>query len=243
MNTDVLCQLKQLWQLVFQEPMNAIDSFFSTAYAPERCRYVSEKGQIVSALYWLDCQYEGGKLAYIYAVATHPDHRGKGLASQLLEQTHHQLQTLGYAGAVLKPAKGLFPFYQRLGYSTTGYIGHFTAKATASPAVLTQLNPEEYGQLRRTYLPPNAIIQEGATLDFLHTYANFYFAADALVCVARYEPVILEYLGNPQSAPGILAALNIAAAEIPTTGSDIPFAMFHPLNCTKAPGYLGLSLE
>jgi hypothetical protein len=55
--------------------------------------------------------------------------------------------------------------------------------------------------------------------------------------------VIFEYLGNPHSATGILASLGIDSAEIPTIGSEIPFTMYHPLNCTKIPGYLGISLE
>ena len=242
MNTDVINGLKSLWQLVFQEPMEAIDAFFATGFSPDRCRYLTQDDVPVSALYWLDCEYEGGKLAYIYAVATHPDHRGKGLASRLLEKTHAHLKTLGYAGAVLKPAKGLFPFYERLGYVTSGRICRFTAEQ-GPPVSLKPLTKEEYRLLRRSFLPANAVIQEGETLDFLHTYATFYAAEDALICVTRQEPIILEYLGNPQSASGVLAALGIQSAEIPTTGEDIPFTMFYPLNCTKIPGYLGITLE
>ena len=243
MNTDVICQLKTLWQLVFQEPMEAIDAFFATGFSPDRCRYLTQDGVPISALYWLDCEYEGGKLAYIYAVATHPDHRGKGLASRLLEETHEHLKAMGYAGAVLKPAKGLFPFYGRLGYVTSGYIRRFTATQSNLPIPLKSLSKEEYGLLRRSFLPPNAVRQEGETLDFLHTFARFYASEDALFCVAQQEPVLLEYLGNPHSAPGILAALHIKSAEIPTPGDEIPFTMFYPLNCTKIPGYLGITLE
>ena len=119
MNTD---GLKKLWKTVFGDPDAFIDSFFEIAFSPQRCLYLTENNQPVSALYWFDCEYEGGKLAYIYAVATSPEHRGKGLASQLMKDTHAHLKALGYAGAVLKPASGLFPFYERLGYVTSGYI-------------------------------------------------------------------------------------------------------------------------
>ena len=101
MNTD---SLKALWKTVFGDTTAFIDSFFRIAYSPDRCRYMEENGEAICALYWFDCSYEGGKLAYIYAVATHPEHRKKGLASQLLRQTHDHLQQLGYAGTVLKPA-------------------------------------------------------------------------------------------------------------------------------------------
>ena len=243
MNTDVLCQLKSLWQTVFQEPMEAIDAFFATAFSPDRCHYLMEDGSLVSALYWLDCEYQGGKLAYIYAVATHPDHRGKGLASRLLQETHAHLKALGYAGAVLKPAEGLFPFYARLGYVTSGSIRRFFAEADNTPTPLTRLSKEEFRRLRRTFLPQDAVVQEGATLDFLDTFASFYATDKALVCVAKQEPIVCEYLGDPAAAPGILAALGIQSAQLPTPGDEIPFTMFYPLHCASLPGYLGLPLE
>lgn len=240
MNTD---SLKALWKTVFGDTNAFIDSFFRIAYSPDRCRYMEENGEAICALYWFDCSYEGGKLAYIYAVATHPEHRKKGLASQLLRQTHDHLQQLGYAGTVLKPAKGLFPFYERLGYVTSGFIRRFHADTATAPARLTELSPEVYGRHRRNFLPRNAVIQEGLTLDFLHSYASFYAAGDALISAIPQDGVVLEYLGNPLSAPGILAALGISDAEIPTVGCEIPFTMFYPLNCTKTPGYLGITLE
>jgi len=239
-NTD---RLKHLWKIVFEDPDGAIDAFFAVAFSAERCRYIEEDGVLLSALYWLDCEYEGGKLAYIYAVATHPEHRGRGLASRLLEETHAHLKALGYAGAVLKPAKGLFPFYGRLGYETCGFVRRFHGVSASVPAEIQEISVAEYARLRRMYLPENGIVQEGVTLDYLHIYAKLYTSKDALFCVSREDPVIFEYLGNPDSAPGILAALDIPSADIPTAGKEIPFAMWHPLNCTKKPGYLGISLE
>lgn len=240
MNTD---SLKQLWKTVFGDPDAFIDAFFRVAYSPERCRCIEENGQAISALYWLDCECEDRKLAYIYAVATDPAHRGKGLASQLLTDTHAQLKASGYSGAVLKPAKGLFPFYERLGYTTTGYVRCFHAEAAAEPVALKALSAEEHALLRRSYLPENSVLQEGVTLEFLHLFARAYAAQDALICVDREEPVVLEYLGNPDSAPGILAALGIGHAEIRTPGQDIPFVMYFGLDSSPAPGYLGITLE
>ena len=239
MNID---SLRKLWKTVFGDTDTFLDSFFTIAYSPDRCRYLTEGAAVVSALYWFDCQYEGGKLAYIYAVATDPDHRGKGLASQLLEETHAHLKDLGYAGAVLKPAKGLSPFYERLGYQTSGYIQRFTAQA-GKPIALKELSPVEYGQERRKYLPQDAVRQEGLTLKFLHSFAHFYASNDALICACPDEQVVFEYLGNSHSAPCVLAALGIKEAKIPTIGQEIPYTMFHPLNCTKTPGYLGITLE
>lgn len=239
MNTK---QLKELWKLVFGDPDSAIDTFFRTAYSPDRCRYLEENGQPVSALYWLDCEYTGGKLAYIYAVATHPDHRGKGLASKLINETHQLLKMQGYAGAVLKPAKGLFPFYERLGYATCGYINTFHAKA-GDPLPLQELDTAAYARRRREFLPANSVIQEGATLDFLMTYAKVYDAGNALVCLYPDEQIIFEFLGDPAAASGILGMLQIPEAHFITAGTDIPYVMHYPLNCPEKPGYLGITLE
>lgn len=235
--------LKRLWKTVFGDPDIFIDTFFDVAFSWDRCRFWVENGETVSALYWFDCEYEGGKLAYIYAVATHPKHRGKGLASILLDETHAHLKSLGYAGCVLKPAKGLFPFYERLGYVTSGHISRFSASASSTPVPLKPLSAETYGLMRAAYLPDNAVTQDGLTLEFLSTFASLYSAKDALICTAKAEPFIFEYLGNLNSAPDILASLGIKAAEIQTVGEDIPFTMFYPLNCTKIPGYLGITLE
>jgi len=242
-NTDALCQLRSLWKTVFGDSDSFLDIFFDLAYSPDRCRYREEDGRIVTALYWFDCRYPGGKLAYIYAVATLPEYRGKGLASRLLEETHCHLKELGYAGAVLKPAKGLFPFYEKLGYRNSGYIRRFPAEAASVSAKIRRVSAQEYGRLRRKYLPENAVIQEGVTLEFLQSFAELYAAADALICALPQEQTVFEYLGDPHSAPGILAALGIPSAQIPTVGDEIPFTMFFPLNCTKIPGYLGISLE
>jgi predicted acetyltransferase len=175
-NTD---GLKKLWKIVFGDPDSFIDTFFEVAFSPDRCRCMEENGQIISALYWFDCSYDGGKLAYIYAVATHPEHRGKGLASRLLEETHDHLKAQGYAGCVLKPAEGLFPYYARLGYVTSGFVRRFAAEAGSKPAQIRELSPAEYSRLRREYLPEDGIVQEGITLEFLHTFAKLYASNDA----------------------------------------------------------------
>ena len=240
MNTNAL---RKLWKTVFGDSDTFLDSFFSIAYSPQRCKYYEQDGEAICALYWFDCAYEGGRLAYIYAVATHPDHRGKGLASQLLKQTHAHLKSLGYAGCVLKPASGLFPFYERLGYVTSGFVCRFHAQSSTEPVPLEVVSAGEYGRLRRSYLPKSGIIQEDITLEFLQTFATFYASESAIFCLFREEPIFFEYLGNPDSAPGILATLQIKTAEIPTIGQEIPYVMWHPLNCTKKPGYLGITLE
>ena len=111
------------------------------------------------------------------------------------------------------------------------------------PFITVLIVVADIGKPLKKYLPENGIVQEGQTLEFLSTFATFYATEDGILCANAQEGVIFEYLGNPDSAPGVLRALGMDTAEIPTPGQEIPFAMFAPLNCTKMPGYLGITLE
>ena len=108
-------QLRQLWQQAFGDEDNFLDLFFDTAFSPERSMCLFAGDTCAAALYWFDCSYPHGKLAYIYAVATHPNHREQGLCRQLMAQTHQLLTRRGYAGTVLVPGEpGLFAMYAKM---------------------------------------------------------------------------------------------------------------------------------
>ena len=81
-------ELKQLWHLAFGDGEEFIGLFFQTAYDPEKCLYLTEEGRITAALYWLDCEFQGQKQAYIYAVATHPDHMVEKYKALLAEDIY-----------------------------------------------------------------------------------------------------------------------------------------------------------
>lgn len=239
-------RLRELWKLAFGDSDDFISLFFSTAYAPDRCRCILVNGQAAAALYWLDCAYDGQKLAYIYAVATHPDFRGRGLCRKLMADTHAILALRGYTGALLMPAESeLRKMYGKMGYRDCGSVSEFTCAAGA-PIPVRQIGKEEYAALRRTYLPEGGVLQEGAGLDYLETYARFY-AGDAflLAAVPDEDPLRgLELLGKREAAPGILASLGYDRGWFRTPGTDIPFAMFHPLETDgKMPAYLGLAFD
>lgn len=245
MNTDVLLELKSLWRLAFGDPEEAIDGFFSTGFSPERCQYLTRDGQVVCALYWFDCRCGGQKLAYLYALATRPEYRNKGLAAQLLEKTHAVLREQGYDGAILKPADGLFPYYEKQGYKTCGYIDRLEVESADVPCPIRELTPEEFILLRRQHLPEGGVEQSGDAIQFLHLYARFWQGPGCVLCAGREEKAVYEFLGDLSSLPGALRALQIPSAEPITPGHRLPFLMYLPL-CQKMetpPKYLGLSLE
>ena len=258
---------KALWQEAFGESEAWLDNFFDRCFSPDRTHAIWQNGELVSALYWFDCHLENHRLAYLYAVATAKTYRGRGLATRLMGETHQILKEKGYAGAILVPGEAeLFGFYEKLGYRTATTVREFTAERGDTPIPLRKIDAESYVNLRKRYLPSNAVEQAGESLALLELYAG-----EDFLLAANTSPSTLyvqELLGNTAVAPGILAALNLPHGNfrtptIETVGVDAhidpradvgirpygvvgerPFAMFLPLqeNC-PVPAYFGLALD
>lgn len=240
-------QLRQLWKDAFGDGDAFLDSFFSTAFAPERCRCVTVEGQVAAALYWFDVTCRDEKMAYIYAVATAPAFREQGFCRALMGNTHNHLTALGYRGALLVPdGEALTGMYTGLGYRPCCGITEFVSAMGSEPAFLRKVDSTEYARLRRQLLPRGGVVQEGENLTFLESYAEFYAGPDFLLAATRDEDRLLglELLGNTDAAPGILSALGMAQGEFRAPGTQQPFAMFLPLKSgTEAPTHFGLAFD
>ncbi len=237
--------LQALWQEAFGDPMAFIDGFFATAYAPSRCMCIWEGEAVLAAAHWLDCSFDGGKLAYIYAVATAKAHRGRGLCHGLMEKIHNQLKSQGYAGAILVPGEeSLGAFYGGMGYRFFGGKEEFSTKAGRAPVLLRQISGAEYAQLRRNHLPRGGVVHSSENMRFLESYA--YFAAgDHFLLAYTLEDgrlICHELLGDSRQAPAILAALGAREGRFRTPGEK-PYAMLLPFEDTATPSYFGLAFD
>lgn len=233
-------QRKALWKEAFADPDRFIEDFFREGYCPEHSMTQEDQG----ALYWFDCYGGQKKFAYIYAVATFRAHRGKGVCRRLMEKTHQTLQDRGYSGAILVPgSRELFALYEKLGYTTFGYAHQIHAQA-AQPVALKPLSWEQYGSLRKAFLPQGGVEQGEQTLRFLSTYASFYTGADFLCAVTADGDRLIghELLGNREKAAAIVGALGAKTGVFRVPGEK-PFAMYRSLDGTAAPGYFGLALD
>lgn len=239
--------LRKLWQQAFGDSEEFLDIFFETAYSPERCRCVTLDGQVAAALYWFDCHLEDKRYAYLYAVATDPAHRNKGLCSVLLQDTHRHLFELGYAGAVLVPGEvSLFRFYEKAGYRIFGSVDEFTCKSSKNPVALHAIDLNAYASLRKNLLPAGGLLQEEETLAFLNCFSKFYAGSGFLLAATSENHVLTvhEYLGDPALAPAIVSALGADSGRFRCPGSQKSFAMFLPLvSDAPVPKYLGLALD
>lgn len=241
-HSDLIPGLRALWKEAFGDTDAFLDLFFSTAYAPTRCRCILSEDRPVAALYWLDLWPDGKKFAYIYAVATAKKSRGQGLCRVLMEATAGDLKATGYSGALLVPQdEGLRVMYGRMGYLPAGSIDEFFCAAAEAPAPLEKITSEEYAALRPALLPPNSPAPDSTGFAFLGALTRFYRGDGFLAIVSRETEHlrILEFLGDRAQLPGLIAALGTTEATIRTPGTGSAFAMYRPLvsDCPKPEYY------
>ena len=213
------------------------DLFFRTAFSLDRCLAAFE-GDLLAALHWFDCSLEGKRAAYFYGFASFQRCRGQGIGSALIRFATDHLKALGYDIIALVPAgESLFPYYERFGFRAVSTVSESRITA-AAPLPIRKFSVSEYAEARRRLLPERSLLQEGACLDLLAGYADFYATPNAIAAVSDH--MVWELLGDASDAPGLIAALGIPAATVRTPGSGRPFAMAIG---TDVPIYLGLALD
>ena len=237
--------MRALWKQAFGDTDDFLDLFFGTAFAPDRSLCALDGDHVAAAMYWLDAESWGNRIAYLYAVATDEHYRGRGLCRQLTEEAHRILKDRGYSGAILVPAEpGLFIMYGKMGYRTCSSVTEWET-AAGKPTGLSPLTRVEYAVGRRDLLSPGAVIQEGETLDLLAAMGEFYSGEGVLLTAIRDGASIWvpELLGDAAKAPGIVAALGAKTGKFRSPGRDKDFAMYCPFDATPAPTYLGFALD
>lgn len=263
--------LTELWQAVFGDPPEAINRFFEFFHAPERAVTLTEGGRLAAMAHLvpvgeLVLGAERLPCAFVYAVAVHPERRGRGYGRRVVEEARQRALELGYNAVVLRPASPpLFSFYAALGFRP-----FFTACSFAlspqnvmdsHPAALRRLAPAEYAALRRSFLNGAAYIDfSSRALSYQETLCGpdgGLFAVEqngaALGCAvleAEEEPVFAkELLCAPAGFSLVCAALKSAfpgrtlrvrapASSLPPgLGPEEPFGMVYG----ALPGEAGLA--
>lgn len=238
--------LRRLWKEAFADPDAYLDLFFDRGYASHKAMCVTDGERVVAALYWLDMEYCGGKIAYIYAVATAKAYRGRGLCRKLMAETHRVLQAKGYAAAVLVPQdSGLARMYAAMGYLPGSGIRQMRCEAAEAAAPLKQVDSQTYHRLRKETLPSDGIALGVEAQLLLAAQAEFYTGDGVLLAAVREGTKVngLELLGDESAAPEIVAALGCREGVFRMPGED-PFAMYIPLTeGVAAPGHLGFAFD
>lgn len=115
---EIKQQTRDLWRTCFNDSEAFLDIYFADKYTDDRNLTVRNDGRVVAAMQLLPyrmtfygtVQHAG----YISGLMTHPDHRGKGYATNLLNEAHRRLYAQGAALSFLIPGdEELRHFYEK----------------------------------------------------------------------------------------------------------------------------------
>lgn len=244
--------LEALWQVCFGDAPAESRPFLTHSDIRVFAAYAS--GSPVSMLCALpatlvdDC---GGErpCAYLYAVCTHPDFRGRGLSSGLLAYAEQALRRMGFSCTALVPAnEKLFEFYQKSGYQTVFYQKKYEI-APGGVADIRPIDAAGYRALRELQLYDSFVSFDERMLALLPQ--RWRIETDAAVCCAAGEAengiLILQELlpDDPAAAAALAARLGCRSAVVQTAGDARPFGMAKALDASALPerAYLGVSFE
>lgn len=114
-------ELSKLWMTVFGDDVRYPEYFLNHSVKPSDIYAYREDGKIVSAFYLVDSQLViennifSGK--YLYAAATLPEYRKKGIMSSMIKEVVEYLEKDGTDFICLYPAnETLYGYYEKLGF-------------------------------------------------------------------------------------------------------------------------------
>ena len=249
--------LQSLWKLCFGDDEEVTDCFFALFPPKLHTRVMDHDGRIAAMASWLPVTLHlDGRIipgAYIYAVATHPDFRGKGLCRSLMEELEASLRLQGMEFAALCPAEdSLYRFYGAMGYKTAFYRSCRMMKPGDNKTVLTQVSSAAYGTLRESCLSLSHCEWNQAALGYLAaTGVRFYRFSSGGCGAVQPGPEgrirVLEVIS--QDVSSAVAALCFASgaqqAEVAQPGGEQPHGMLKWLkNGQKVDSaYLGFAFD
>lgn len=188
--------LRRLWKTVFGDSDAFLDRFFRLVYQPGMAAVIEEDGQIVSAAYALPLE----NAVYIYAVATHPEHRGRGYGKQVT------LAAAQGKPAYLYPAEtSLRGWYAReMGAVTVSHRPVYTA-----PEGGRVISAAEYNTAREALLAGTEHAVYTTPLLELFQFAGEFRAYDGGICAVE-NGIVKESLPCPEGGEPFVMGINDA---------------------------------
>ena len=244
--------LQDLWLRAFGDGPEVTDPFFRLFPPQRHTRVIPGKTGIAAMASWLPvtlCDLHG---AYVYAVATAPEHRGKGFARTLLRELEQSLADAGLDFACLCPAeKSLYDYYGALGYEAAFSCNSFSVASAGEGLALTPVDPKAYRAARRQFLAAPFCDWDDAAFAYLEaTGTGFYAFPHGLAAAAALPDGTLcvrELLAADArtAAGGICKALGAARAEVFTPGTEQPQGMLKCFTFGQKipPAHLGFAFD
>lgn len=218
---------RALYDTAFPGEPEAFTKALFDRYFPHCLRVIQEGEQPVAMLfsvpYPLATPSGITEAHYLYAVATHPDHRGKGLAKQLLQQ-----EAARYPVFLRPMTPSLFDFYEKAGFKPLSPIRTQRGEAAPNGDGCRLLTPQEYLARRDSVAPMPRCCPTSDFLSLYETGGGFVETEGALALYEKNGKEILfkEYWGDPVSAPRLAAFLGGERFELRRYDKDgTPFGM------------------
>ena len=155
-------QLKNLWQECFGDKMDYINLYFDNMYKNDYCYIAKEDDVVASMMMFLPATMVSFNKSingrYVYAVATKPEFRGKGIMRQLEKYATDDVKNMGIEFLTLVPAsESLFNLYREIGYKTYAYLENQSYtdkefKQYTKETNITQIPLNELDNLRAEFL-------------------------------------------------------------------------------------------
>ncbi len=152
-------QLQELFQLCFGDGPELSCLYFDRCYRPEEFLVLREDGELraMAGLLNLTLSEPDGKsvkAAYLYAMATHPDHQGKGFAAQILNYANFYLHGKRDCIVTMPATEELHRFYTKFGFEECFPIleGTVAPRSPLAGETAYPVNAAEYEALREQLL-------------------------------------------------------------------------------------------
>jgi predicted acetyltransferase len=171
-------QLKEIWRVCFGDEEEYIQFYFSNAYQAKNTLVCVEENVVAAMMTCLPCLFSYAnrieKGSYIYAVATRPEYRNRGLMTQLQRYAEDFCRQRGDCFMTLVPAtESLFSMYEKVGYQVWTDLAYedVCAHDYQAQSVITKLEPVSdsyFVKLRQFYLStlPASVALDGRMLDY-----------------------------------------------------------------------------
>jgi predicted acetyltransferase len=206
---DMVSELKNLWKLCFHDEDSYINFYYENRFKADETLVYLVENQVVAMLTLMPGfvvhKEEKLPIRYVYAVATHPDHRRKGYAAALIDYAN-QTREKDYIGTFLVPAsETLYQYYEAHGYQTVNHkkvlyknmedfcndLKHFDGKHEVK--CVAPLVSEDFYELRaKAYTEAGFVSWEQEDLDYL-LKEFLYLGGQALKVMLEKEDGALLY--------------------------------------------------
>jgi ribosomal protein S18 acetylase RimI-like enzyme len=258
--------LKEIWNASFPGDEAFADWFLKAVYRPENALLWEDGGRARAMLHLMPMNVKiGGRdepAAYVYAVATLPESRGKGAASALLTEAEAVSKARGAKLLMLVPqSESLFEYYRRQGFIGALFRARRVIRAGTGeiPPGLELDDAPGTGELNACFeaaLPERDHVTRteahwGHALNYLHALGVRRDGKLAGYAVYDDEGVVRELIASDEAARRILEAGALGRMGVPEAiafspdGPDKPYGMARAIE----PGfelkgaYAGLMLD